>query len=687
MAEFNPLLATEGTPQFDRIEAAHALPAVKQRIEEFEALLEELMARGGPYTWETLIDPLDQAEERISRAFSPIGHLNSVLGTDALREAHQAVLPLLTEYSAKVAQDERLCAAIKEVREGADAAGLDDVQRRVLDLALRDFKLAGVDLPADKKERYRAIQIEMSQLSTDFSNHLVDEAKDYRLVIEDPADVEGLPESALEQARAKALEDDPDAPEHRWTFTLHAPSVTPFLQYQPKRALREQLYKAYATRATEGERDNGPLIDRILTLRTELVGLLGFETYADYSLATKMATSPAEVKTFLFDLAERSIPFGKKEIEELAAFAKEKDGLEELASFDLAYYRERLRQERYSFSDDEVRQYFPLPRVLDGLFETLRRLYGLELTRVTGAEGLSVWHPDVQVLAVKGPEGEDRGHLMLDLFARDGKRSGAWMNVCVERRRFSDGKVQNPVAYLVCNFTSPAGDKPTLLRHSEVVTLFHECGHCLHHVLTQVDRRQVSGIAEVPWDGVELPSQFHENWVWQAESLGLLARHHETGADLPQELLDKMLAAKNFMSGADMLRQLEFALFDLELHTDYRPGGEQTVHDVLEAVRDRIAVIKPPAYNRFENGFGHIFSGGYAAGYYSYKWAEVLAADAFSRFEEEGIFSQEAGKAFREQILERGGSAELMDLYVAFRGRKPTPDALLRHSGLVGAPA
>jgi len=687
VAEPNPLLATEGTPRFDQIRAEHALPAVQQRIEEFEALLEELMARGGPYTWEELVEPLDLADERISRAFGPLSHLNSVLGTDALREAHQAALPLLTEHAAKVAQDQRLCAAIKQVREAADEAGLDEVQRRVLDLALRDFRLAGVDLPPEQKQRYREIQVELSQLSTDFSNHLVDEAKDFRLVLEDPADVEGLPGTALEQARAKALEDDPAAPEHRWTFTLHAPSVQPFLQYQPKRELRRRLHRAYATRASEGERDNAPLIDRILALRAEMVGLLGFETYADYSLATKMAASAGEVLEFLGDLAERSLPYGRREVAELTEFARARDGVEELESYDLAYYRELLRQERYSFSDDEVRQFFPLPVVLDGLFETLQRLYGLELTDVTGAPELPTWHESVRVLAVKGPGGEDRGHLMLDLFARDGKRSGAWMNVCVERRRFGDGRVQDPVAYLVCNFTPPAGDAPTLLRHTEVVTLFHECGHCLHHVLTQVDRRQVAGIAEVPWDGVELPSQFHENWVWQAESLRLLARHHQTGAELPPELLEKMLAAKNFMGGADMLRQLEFALFDLELHAGFTPGGERGVRDVLAAVRRRVAVVQPPEYDRFENGFGHIFAGGYAAGYYSYKWAEVLAADAFSRFEEEGIFSQAAGAAFREQILERGGAADLMELYVAFRGRKPTPDALLRHSGLAGTPA
>ncbi len=682
----NPLLYTDGPPRFSAIHPDHVVPAVKQRIEEFEAALEERLAKGGPYTWEDLVELLDAADERIGRAWGPVEHLNSVQSGDALRAAYEAALPLLTEHAAKVGQDERLCAAYKELREGAEAQGLDAVQVRVLDLALKDFHLAGVDLPPEKKQRYRELQVELSRLATKFSNNLVDDTKEYRLVLEDPAEVEGLPEHLLEMARAKALEDDPNAPAHRWTFTLHAPSVQPFLQYQPQRPLRERLYKAFVTRGTAGERDNQPLIEQTLALRAELAQLLGLGNYAEYSLARdKMADSPDEVRGFLVDLAERSRPYGQQEIEELAAFARERDGLEALASYDLAYYRELLRQERYAFSDDEVRQYFPLDRVLEGLFETLQRLYGISLRDATGREGFEVWHPDVRLLEVDGPDGSPRGFLYLDLFARDGKRQGAWMNECVARRRLPGGGLQLPIAYLVCNFAAPVNGKPSLLRHGEVRTLFHETGHCLHHVLTQVDHRPVAGINEVPWDGVELPSQFQENWVWERESLALIAAHHQSGAPLPDALLEKMLAAKNFMSGCDMLRQLEFALFDLDLHTRHVPGGAESPHDVLEAVREQVSVLRPPAYDRFECGFSHIFAGGYAAGYYSYKWAELLAADAFSRFEEEGLFSPEAGRDFREQILEKGGSAPLMDLYVTFRGRKPTPDALLRHSGLVGA--
>ncbi|RMG16583.1 MAG: M3 family peptidase [Planctomycetota bacterium] len=678
----NPLLETQGLPRFQSIRAEHVEPAVRQRIAEYDALVDELLARGGPYTWEDFVEPLDEAAERIERAWGPVQHLNAVRNNEELRAAIEATQPVLAEWSARVSQDERLYRATQELYDRADAAGLDPVQRRVLELDLRDFRLAGVDLPAEKKERYREIQVELAELSTRFANNVLDVTKEWRLVVDDPADLEGLPESLVAMARAKALEDDPEAPEHRWTFTLHAPCVQPFLQYQRNRELRKSLYLGYVTRASEGERDNAPLIDRILTLRAELAELLGFENYAQVSLAKKMADTPEQVMSFLNDLAERSKPFGERDRDALEALARA-DGLERLEAWDVAFYREKLRQERYSFSDEEVRQYFPHDRVLAGLFETLRRLYGLELRDVTEERDLELWHPSVRVVEVRDAEGE-RGLMLLDLFARDDKRGGAWMGECLSRRR-RRGELQLPVAYLCCNFAPPADGKPSLLRHREVQTLFHECGHALHHVLTRVDRRQVAGINRVPWDGVELPSQFHENWTWQKESLAYLAGHHETGEPLPDALLEKMLAAKTFMAGADMLRQLEFAIFDMELHTGYRPGGARSVHEVLEEVRARVGLFPKPPEDRFECAFSHIFAGGYAAGYYSYKWAEVLAADAFSRFEEEGLFSPEAGKSFREFILERGGSRDLMELYKEFRGREPTPDALLRHSGLVAA--
>jgi oligopeptidase A len=680
----NPLLATEGTPRFKAIQPAHVEPALRQRISEFEAKLEEVLSHEGTHTWETLIAPLELVDEALGLAWGPVEHLNSVMNTDELRAAYKASQPLLTEFVAKLSQNERLCAATQQVADGAEEAGLDAVQRRVLELSLRDFRLAGVDLPAEKKARYREIQVELGQLSSDFSDHVLDVTRDYKLVIEDPAQVVGLPESALVMAHTQALEDDAEAPDERWTFTLQAPSVRPFLQFQAKRELRQELHKAYMTRATEGEFDNGPLIGRILELRAELTGVLGFESYADLSLATKMARSPAEVVEFLQDLADKSKPFGERDIQDLRERAAQ-DGVTDFAAYDKAFFSEKLREERYAFSDEEVRQYFPLPKVKEGLFTILQRLYGITLSDVTQSEDHETWHEDVQVVRVDDTQGL-RGYLLMDLYSRDGKRQGAWMNVCLSRKKRPDGSIQTPVAYLVCNFAKPTAERPTLLRHSEVETLFHECGHCLHHVLTRVDHRQLAGINEVPWDGVELPSQFHENWCWQAESLALMTSHVDTGAALPAELLAKMLAAKTYQGGAMMLRQLEFALFDLELHSTYDPAGERSVQDVVDGVRARVAPLLPPSYDRFQNGFSHIFAGGYAAGYYSYKWAEVLAADAFSRFEEEGIFSPEAGKAFCENILERGGSAELMELYVAFRGREPSADALMRHSGLVGTP-
>jgi oligopeptidase A len=677
----NPLLATGDTPpDYQAILPEHVVPAVQQRVEEARAKVEELTSGSVAPTWSDLIEPLDAAVEAVERAWGPVSHLNAVLGQEPMRAAHREAEPLIAEFAAGLLQDERLYKATKRVLdEGAD---LDDAQRHVLEDSLRDFRLAGVDLPADKKARYTELQVEMSQLSTRFSDNTIDSTSAFRLVVEDPADLEGLPQSSIDAARQQALSDDAEAPAERWTFTLHMPSYLPFAQYSARRPLREQMYKAYVTRATDGERDNGPLILRVLELRREMCALLGIATYADYSLATKMAESPAQVHGFLTDLAEKSLPFGRRDRDALAAFAKT-DGVEELQAWDVAYYREKLRQERYAFSDDEVRQYFPLERVLDGLFDTLHKLYGIQLERADPEQlGWKLWHPTVRVLKVSDADGELRGHLMLDLFARDGKRQGAWMDSALDRR-LRGGHLQRPIAYVVGNFASPIGDAPSLLRHGEVITLFHETGHALHHVLTQVSYRQCSGINNVPWDGVELPSQFHENWGWQAESLTQLSSHVETGQPLPQELLDKMLAAKNFMSGADMLRQVELALFDFELHMGFDPAGEQTVHDLLLDVRRRVSVFAKPDYERFENCFGHIFAGGYAAGYYSYKWAEVLAADAFSRFEEEGIYSPQAGRDFLHHVLEQGGSRDLMELYVAFRGRQPSPEALLRHSGLV----
>ncbi|MCW8137719.1 MAG: M3 family metallopeptidase, partial [Planctomycetota bacterium] len=510
----NPLLDLSGPPRFAAIRPEHVEPAVRQRIAEVEALIERLVAAPGRPTWASLVEPLDAAQEALGRAWGPVEHLNSTMNTDALREVYRATKPLLAEHEARVGQDERLFRAFEAVRARADEDGLSAAQKKVLDEVLRDFRLAGVALPAEQKPRFRDIKVELSRLQARFADNVLDVTREHRIVVEDPAELAGLPERAVAAARQQALDDDPAAPERRWTFTLHVPSVQPVLQYAASRALRERVYRAFNTRATEGERDNGPLMTRILELRREQAALLGYANYAEVSLATKMAPSPAQALEFLRDLARRSLPFGRRDRAELDELARRRDGLERLEAWDFAFYREALRQERYSFSDEEVRQYFPLERALSGLFEVLRRLYGVGLADVSGR--FETWHPDVRTLEVTDERGELVGHMFLDLFARDGKRPGAWMGDCLERCRRGDD-LQRPVAYLVCNFAPPLGGTPSLLRHDEVRTLFHECGHALHHVLTTVDLRQVSGINRVPWDGVELPSQFHENWVWHPE--------------------------------------------------------------------------------------------------------------------------------------------------------------------------
>ena len=676
----NPLLDLENPcPRFDSIKPEHVEPAIRQRIAELEAWIENDLD-AAPRTWEGVMLGLQKVDEALCRAWDPVGHLNAVANTPELREAYETARPLVTEIASKLGQEPRLKKAIDELVAKADELGLDAVQRRILAHKQRDFRLAGFDLDAAGQERFRAIEVELGKLSTQFQNNLIDEAKDFRLLITDPAKVEGLPDGLLAMARKQALDDDAEAGESAWAFTLHAPSLRPFLQYQSDRALRAELHKAYSTRASTGERDNALLIEKILELRHEKAQLLGFANYAELSLVRKMAETPEEVHAFLSEMVDKAKPFGEKDIAAIREIAA-KDGVDDLASYDYAYYREKLRQERYDLSDEVVRQYFPLPRVMTGLTETVRRLYGLELKDVTADPAFQRWHESVQVWALE-LDGELRGHVMSGFFARDGKRGGAWMNTCVDRVRSASG-TQTPIAYVVCNFSPPEEGKPSLLRHDEVRTLFHEFGHAMHHVLTQVDHRDAAGINEVPWDGVELPSQFHENWIWQSEALSFISGHHQTEQPLPADLLETLLAAKNEQSGRDCLRQLVFGVFDLELHMRYTPDSDISAQAVYEEVRDRIALLPSPDYDRFPNGFGHIFAGGYAAGYYSYLWALVLSADAFGRFEEEGIFSPEAGAAFRQNILEAGGSAELMDLFVSFRGRKPTPDAFLRHQGLV----
>ncbi|EGV32451.1 Oligopeptidase A [Thiorhodococcus drewsii AZ1] len=673
----NPLLEQAGLPAFSLIRPEHLEPAIDARLAACREQIERLTQNAELPTWENFIEPLEEMDDTLNRTWSPIGHLNGVLNSDALRAAYNACLPKLSEYGTEVGQNEALFRAYQSV---AAQEHLDAIQRKLLDNALRDFHLSGVDLPAEKKTRYKEISQELSRLTSKYSENLLDATNAWSKLVQDSALLSGLPESALGLARQNAENQGKDG----WLFTLDMPSYLPVMTYADDRDLRFEFYQAYGTRASDqgphaGKWDNGDLMEDILALRHELAQLLDFPNYAERSLATKMARSPEEVLQFLNDLAERSVEQARQELRELEAFAQEQHGVTGLEPWDIGYYAEKLRVHRYQISQEELRPYFPVSRVLSGLFSVVERLFGI---RIQEAEGFETYHPDVRFFEIRDLEsGVLRGQFYLDPFARQNKRGGAWMDVCTNRMHIT-GCDQIPVAYLVCNFTPPVGDTPSLLTHNEVETLFHEFGHGLHHMLTKVDYPAVAGINGVPWDAVELPSQFLENWCWERESLDLFAAHWETGEPIPETLYQRMLAAKNFQSAMQMVRQLEFALFDFRIHLEYDPERGGRVYEILDQVRDQVAVIRPPAFHRFAHGFSHIFAGGYAAGYYSYKWAEVLSADAFSLFEEKGVFDPETGRSFLENILEKGGSEEAMDLFVRFRGREPNTDALLRHTGI-----
>ncbi|ADC61268.1 oligopeptidase A [Allochromatium vinosum] len=678
----NPLLDQAGLPAFNLIRPEHIEPAVDARLAECREAIERLTREVAVPTWENFVEPLDEVDDRLNRTWSPVGHLNGVLNSEALRAAYNACLPKLSEYGTEVGQNEALFQAYRAV---AAQEHLDAAQRKLLENALRDFHLSGVDLPPEKKARYKAISQELSQLTSKYSENVLDATNAWSKHITDQTRLTGLPESALALARQNAERQGLDG----WLFTLDMPYYLPVMTYADDRELRFKFYEAFGTRASDqgphaGQWDNTELMERILALRHELAQLLGFANYAERSLATKMARSPDAVLGFLDDLAARSVGQARRELAELEAFAREQHGVEQLEPWDITYYSEKLRVHRYQISQEELRPYFPITRVLFGLFGVVERLFGIHIQE---APAFETYHPDVRFFEIRDLlTGELRAQFYLDPFARPNKRGGAWMDVCTNRMHTSRCD-QIPVAYLVCNFTPPVGDQPSLLTHNEVETLFHEFGHGLHHMLTRVDYPGVAGINGVPWDAVELPSQFMENWCWERESLDLFAAHWETGAPLPEELYTRMIAARNFQSAMQMVRQLEFALFDFRMHREYDPARGGRIYEILDAVRDQVAVIRPPAFHRFAHGFSHIFAGGYAAGYYSYKWAEVLSADAFSLFEEHGVFDADTGRSFLENILEKGGSEDAMTLFVKFRGREPTTDALLRHSGIVAEAA
>ncbi len=677
----NPLIDNPDLPPFSRILPEHAEPAIDAMLAENRRLIAELTEAGdastrNDLTWEALIAPLERAEGRLDKAWSPISHMNSVVNSDELRAAYNACLPKITEYATEQGQNEALFRAYQRLRQ-ADA-GLTPEQRRVLDNALEDFRLSGVDLPAAAKARYMEISQELSELSSRFSENLLDATHAWSKPIDDEGRLAGIPESARDMARQAAGQKGLEG----WLLTLEMPSYLAVMTHADDRALRREVYEAFATRASDqgphaNRWDNSEIMERTLALRHEQARLLGFANYAERSLARKMAADTDSVIRFLHDLAEKSLPQAKQEYDELEAFARGQ-GLDRLQAWDLMYYAEKLRQDRYDISQEALKPYFPETRVIPGLFAVVQRLFGVEIRE---AEQVDAWHADVRLFEIRDPQDGLRGRFYLDLHARPNKRGGAWMDSY--RGRFRDGdSLQTPVAYLVCNASPPVGDKPALFTHDEVTTLFHEFGHGIHHMLTRIDYPEISGINGVEWDAVELPSQFLENWCWEPEALDLISGHWRTGEPLPRELLDKMLAARNFQAAMKMVRQLEFALFDFRLHREYDPERGGRIQAILDEVREQVAVVRPPAFNRFAHGFTHIFAGGYAAGYYSYKWAEVLSADAFSRFEEQGIFSAETGRAFLTNILERGGSRDAMELFKAFRGREPSIEPLLRHNGI-----
>ncbi|WP_417510783.1 oligopeptidase A [Methylophaga sp.] len=675
----NPLLENYPLPPFSEIKPEHVEPAVTQAISQARQAVDKLLTQVSHPTWETLVEPMEDIDVSIDRVWSPVSHMNSVVNSDELRKAYNACLPMLSEFGTELGQNEDLYRAYKQLAESAVYPSLDTAQKKVIDNAVRDFRLSGVELNQADRDEYKNITQKLTELSAKFEENLMDATHGWKKHITDKDTLSGLPESTIAMAEQFAKRDNVEG----WVFTLDFPSYMPVMSYADNREFREEMYTAFATKASDqgpnaGQWDNTQVMADILKLRHRLANLLGFANHAERSLATKMAQSPEQVMDFLNDLAERSKPIAIKEFEELKAFAKETANMDELQAWDVTYFAEKLRQQRYSISQEELKPYFPEDKVVNGLFAVVNRLYGLVISERTD---IDTWHKDVRFFEIRESNGNLRGQFYLDLYARQYKRGGAWMDECLVRRKTAKG-LQTPVAFLTCNFSEPVGDKPALFTHDEVTTLFHEFGHGLHHMLTKIDYAGVSGINGVAWDAVELPSQFMENWCWEREALDLISGHYETGEKLPDDLYEKMIAARNFQSAMMMVRQLEFSIFDFRLHLEFDPEGGNQVDKILAEVRDQVAVVKPPKFNRFAHSFGHIFAGGYAAGYYSYKWAEVLSADAFSKFEEKGIFDRETGLAFLNNILEQGGSKEPMELFIAFRGREPEIDALLRHSGI-----
>lgn len=667
-------------PVFSEILPEQVESTLSALLKNQDQRLQNLLSQKQAFTWKNLMQPLENDEDELHMFWSPISHLNSVVNSDAWRAVYKACLPMLSEHSMKIMQNTALFHAIQSIADSEEFAGLDKSQQKIIQDMLRDFHLAGVHLDPKKKERFSELNKELSQLQTQFQEHLLDATQHWSRLIENESELAGITPHAIAAARQAAEKKQQSG----WLFTLDIPSYEAIITYADSRELRQEFYTAYVTRASDqgpnaGRWDNTDIMQRILTIRREMAQLVGFENYAEYSLANKMAKTPKEVIDFLDELATASLKAAQEEFAKLKEFAKKEHGLEELQAWDVAYYSEKLRQKEYAVAKEDFRPYFPVNQVLTGLFEVIYRLYGMQITPV---EKPNTWHEDVRLFAIHDEEGRSRGHVYFDLYARTGKRDGAWMSDCRIRRKLQDGSIQTPIAFVTCNFHAPVGDDPALFTHDEVNTLFHECGHALQHLLSTVDHASVSGLNGIPWDAVEVASQFMESWVWEKPSVDLIARHFKTQERLPEELFEKLIKAKNFQSAMQMVRQLQFALFDFRLHTEFDPEVAHQTQTILDQVRQQLFIFPTPEFNRFQHGFSHIFAGGYAAGYYSYKWAEVLACDAFSKFEERGIFDRVTGKEFLHALLETGGSAEPMELFIQFRGRPPQIDALLKYNGI-----
>ena len=675
----NPLLEKTNLPRFSKIKPEHVEFAIDELLAEARDVVKKSLQENTVYTWGNLIEPIENIEDKLNKAWSPVSHMNSVVNTDELRDVYNACLPKLSEYSTEMGQNKALFIAYQQILESEAYSSLDTAQQRIITNALRDFRLSGIDLDQEKQQRYKKISQELSRLSSKYEENVLDATNAWTKLIIDKEVLVGLPETALTLASETAQNQKKEG----WIITLQFPSYLAIMTYAENRELRKELYTAFSTRASdqgdgEGGWDNSQIMEQILALKHEKARLLGFNNFSELSLATKMAEKPEDVTEFLENLADKSLSHAQTDYSELKEFAKQQHDLDDLQAWDIGFYSEKMRQHYYQLSEQEVKAYFPVTRVVPGLFAVVNKLFGLKITEISDFDR---WHSDVQFFQICDEKGSLRGQFYLDLYARPKKRGGAWMDDCVGRKKEAN-KIQTPVAYLTCNFTPPTANDPSLLTHDEVLTLFHEFGHGLQHMLTQIDHLGVSGINGVEWDAVELPSQFMENWCWEKEVIEMISGHYQTGEKLPDELYKKMLKAKNFQAGMLMVRQLEFSLFDFRIHQQYNPAKGGQIYQTLKQIREKVAVVQPPEFNRFAHSFSHIFAGGYAAGYYSYKWAEVLSSDAYSLFEEKGIFDQATGKSFLHHILEKGGSQNAMQLFVDFRGREPEIDALLRHTGI-----